>query len=101
MSKAGLQKFDLYIKARQMRQVQAILDKVRDLAPEQRQAWLKDNSIQVEEAFDHFVDESNQVLSHVGLDQESLKLSQTIIKGLRDSMTLVGDVVYRQQELES
>jgi len=101
MSDAQSHKFNLYLKARQMSQIQSVLNRVRNLPPELRQAWLKDNSSQVEEAFSNFIDESNQVLSHVGLDEESLKLSQTIIQGLRDSMTLIGDVVYKQQELES
>jgi len=101
MSDIKSHKFNLYLKARQMGQVQQVLDKVQALSPRQRQSWLKENSKLVDQAFGGFIDESNQILSHVGLDEESLKLSQTIVQGLRDTLNLVGDVVYRQQELES
>ncbi|MFH1967567.1 MAG: hypothetical protein ABIJ03_03600 [Patescibacteria group bacterium] len=101
MTSAQSHKFNLYLKARQMSQVKQAMGQVQHMEPVARQAWMKDNSTQVEQAFDHFIDESNQALNHVGLDEESLKLSQTIVQGLRDSMTMVNHVVYRQQELES
>jgi hypothetical protein len=95
------QKFQLYLKARQMSQAQQVLNDVKLMKPEKRKAWLKENSELVEQAFDGFIQESNQVLGQVGLDEESLKLSQTIVQGIKDSMDLMGDVVYKQQELES
>ena len=95
------QKFQLYLKARQMRQAQVVFNNVKNMKPEQRKIWLKDNSELVEQAFDGFISESNQVLGQIGLDEESLKLSQTIVQGIKDSMNLMGETVYREQELES
>lgn len=95
------QKFQLYLKARQMNQARKVLDNVKKMESKQRQQWLKENSELLEEAFEGFINESNQVLAQVGLDDESLKLSQDIVRGIKESMSLMGDVVYKQQELES
>ena len=95
------QKFALFLKARQIRQVSEVLTKIQALPTKQRELWMKQNADLFSSAFDHFIDDSNQVLNHVELDDEALNLSRDIIQGLKDSLSAVGKIFYREQELKA
>lgn len=96
-----LSKFGLFVKAREIDQARDTLNHLQLLSTDQRKTWFQENGDLLNAIFNRFIDDSNALLNGVEMDDESLQLSRHIVEGLRDSMNLVGEMVYQSQELEA
>lgn len=96
-----LSKFGLFVKAREIDQARDALHHLQLLSIDQRKTWFEENGDLLNAIFNRFIDDSNALLNAVEMDDESLQLSYRIVEGLRESMHLVGEMVYQSQELEA
>jgi len=82
-------RFDLYLKNRQLKELEEVLQHIAALPDKEQRKWIDDNADIIHQGFDNFVDDSNNVLQRVTFDSETLELSEDLVVSLRDVLNLV------------
>jgi len=82
-------RFDLYLKNRQLKELEVVLKRIVDMPDKEQQEWIEENADIIHQGFDNFVDDSNNVLQRVSFDSETLELSEDLVVSLRDVLNLV------------
>lgn len=94
-------KFNLFLKAHEINEIQKVLRHVMLLPPENRTQWVEENGEIIQSAFDSFIDDSNLVLEDMLIDDESLQLSQELINSLKNALSIVENILSDDQTLQS
>lgn len=94
-------KFNLFLKAHELKEVSKILEQVLLLPQDQRNAWVEENGEMLSEAIDIFVQDSNLTLEEVTMDSETLELSKELVLSLRDTMNIIQGILFDRQKLAS
>lgn len=94
-------KFNLYLKARELKELSKVLENVLLLPEKKRKAWAKENSEFINKALDSLVQESNATLSELSFDDETLQLSKDLIVSLRDTVDMFHGLLYETKKLSS
>lgn len=94
-------KFNLYLKAHELKEVSKVLEQILLLPQEQRAAWVEENGEMLSEAMDIFVQDSNLTLEEVTMDTETLELSKELVLSLRDTMDIIQGILFERQKLSS
>lgn len=94
-------KFNLYLKAHELKEVSRVLEEIMLLPPEKREDWVSENGDILSEAVEIFVQDSNLALEDVTMDSETLELSKELVLSLRDTMSIVQGILFDKQKLAS
>lgn len=97
----GIPKFDLAMRTRELRELEAILRNAHDLEPQAKQAWIQENGELLSDAFDQFLAETNPTLENLAFDTEVLDLSKELVSTLRDTSELLDGLVGAAPRLRS
>ena len=91
-------KFNLYLRAYELRVVQRSLEKIAQKPTEEKEALLIEYADMVHQAFDEFIDDSNEILHEVSFDDESLELSATLVTSLQTVISLAQGILHTQKD---
>ena len=94
-------KFRLFLKVREIKGIQKILDEVQMLPFEERERWIDEYGEMINEAIDEFVDDSGITIENIFSDDEALALSQELIFTLKETISTVEGIMYEDAQLES
>lgn len=94
-------KFDLYVKTREMKQLEQSLKHILLLPKSERQIWLQDHEELVNDLLESFVSDSTLALDGLQLDSEAMKLSVDFVTTLRDVMNTIRGILEDAQSLSS
>lgn len=97
----GSAKFNLFLKAHELKEVSKILEQILLLPQDERTAWVEENGEILSEAIDIFVQDSNLTLEEVTMDTETLELSKELVLSLRDTMNIIQGILFDRQKLAS
>lgn len=88
-------RFDLFLKVRQIKQLELVVQNLKAQRLPERRAWLQANHTLMTDLVNEFTDESLSKLQGVATDPESVKLSVDLISNLRQTLLsldgLMGD----------
>jgi|GEM_PF-2759024 len=79
-------KFQLFVKVREIQQLAKILQEVKLKNSSERLIWLKENEAIIATMVDTFTDDSLAQLQGLTADQETVKLSVTLMTELRQTL---------------
>lgn len=91
------QKFGLYLKAREVRQLAEVLQSLSTRTKLERLAWLRENEPVVAELVNTFTDESIATLDGAAMDRESMQLSVELMSDLRRALLMIDGLFYDQR----
>ncbi len=94
-------KFRLFLKTREIQQVNSLLQHVLMMPGGDRAQWIDEYGDLVHQAFDALVDDSNAVLDDLPFDDEVLELSHTLVVSLRDALAMMEGILHDRQQLVS
>lgn len=97
----GAVKFGLYVKTREMKQLEQSLKHILLLPKSEREVWLEDHEELVNELLESFVSDSTLALDGLQLDPEAMKLSVEFVTTLRDVMNTLRGILEDAQSLSS
>lgn len=100
-SHTGSTKFNLFLKAHEMKQVEELLRQVMMLPKKERKQWVKENGALMHEAYELFIEDSSLTLEEMNFDSESLELSKELVTALRDTSNIVQGILSEKQNLTS
>ncbi len=95
------QKFVLYLKVREITEVNKALDDALKLPVNQQKKWADENGTILDTALNAFIDETNVILEKISLDDEILDLSEKLVVGLKNAVQSIDKLLGPQDELES
>ena len=95
------QRFVLYLKVREITQVNKVIRKALRLPIHEQKRWADENGMILDTALNAFIDDTNILLEKISLDDEILDLSEKLVVGLRDAVHNVDKLLGPQEELES
>ncbi|MFZ5376545.1 MAG: hypothetical protein ACOZAN_02640 [Patescibacteria group bacterium] len=85
----GEEKFELYLKARQISQANEILRDVVKLDRTSRKKWFLENADFVSQMMETFMDSSFQVIDGLQMDNEAMELSSQFVTSLREITSIL------------
>ncbi len=91
------QKFGLYLKAREVRQLAEVLQALSSRSKQERLDWLRENEPVVAELVNAFTDESIATLDGATMDRESMQLSVELMSDLRRALLMLDGLFYDQR----
>lgn len=91
------QKFGLYLKAREVRQLAEVLQGLSSRSKQERLHWLRENESVVAELVNTFTDESIATLDGAAMDRESMQLSVELMSDLRRALLMLDGLFYDQR----
>lgn len=94
-------KFKLYLKVREIKGIQKILNDIEQLPLGDREEWIEEYGDMINTALDEFVDDSSFSFENIFTDDETLALSQELVVTLRDTIQTVEGMLYPDTLLES
>lgn len=94
-------KFNLYLKTHELKEVSKILESVALLPEKERKAWAEEHGEMLNRALDSFVQASNETLSDLTMDEETLQLSKELILSLRDTVDMAHGILFERTKLTS
>ncbi|MCB9813359.1 MAG: hypothetical protein H6772_03055 [Pseudomonadales bacterium] len=94
-------KFVLYLKNKEVKEINKVLNKVMQLSKAEQEVWKKQYGEIVDYALDLFVDDSNLVLKKISLDKEVLHLSQKLVISLEKAVKSVEAILGSESQLSS
>jgi hypothetical protein len=94
-------KFDLYLKARELRQLSEYLEKVLLRSAQYRQRWIQENRPVLESLLKVFSEDSNLSLAGIQLDAEAASLSMELAVSLRQTVAMINALFYSNDGLRS
>lgn len=94
-------KFGLFVKTRELKQLQASLREVLLMNGDKRNEWLQSNETLINEMLEDFVSDSTLALDGIQLDSEALQMSMEYVSSLRDVMTTMRSIMDDSRTLTS
>jgi hypothetical protein len=95
------QRFVLYLKVREISEVNRALKKALRLSPHEQKQWAQENGKILDQALNAFIDDTNLILEKLSLDDEILDLSEKLVTGLKRAALNIDKLLGPQEELES
>ncbi len=95
------QRFVLYLKVREIEEVNKALENALKLPINEQKKWAEDNGFILDTAMNAFIDDTNVILEKISLDEEILTLSERLVVGLRNAIQNIDQLLGPQEELES
>lgn len=95
------QKFVLYLKIREINEVNIALKQALKLPINEQQKWATENGTILDKALNSFIDDTNVILEKITLDDEILDLSEKLVVGLKNAVQNIDKLLSPQEELES
>lgn len=92
--------FDLYLKNRELKQINSFLRKISLWDRQIRLRWLADNQDVLDQLVDSFMEDSNLVFHGIKLQGEALQLSVELVTSLREAMTVIRSLVKVAKNVE-
>ncbi len=93
-------KFSLFLKAREIKQITTVLERIMIMPTQERRKWFRDHGDMVQESFDTMIDDSNQLFDGIRLDDETLELSQDLLVSLREAVYMLEHLSQDAQRLK-
>lgn len=87
-------KFDLFLKAREVKQLAEVLQGLSTKSKVERLDWLRQNESLVANLVDTFTDESLSTLEGASMDREMMKLSMEMMSNLRRALLMLDGLFY-------
>ncbi len=87
-------KFDLFLKAREVKQLAEVLQGLSTKSKTERLDWLRQNENLVGGLVDTFTDESLSTLEGASMDREMMKLSMEMMSNLRRALLMLDGLFY-------
>jgi len=94
-------KFVLYLKNKEIKEVNKVLSKVLQLPKVEQEIWKKEYGEIIDHALDLFVNDSNSVLSKLSLDGEVLELSHKLVISLQEAIDSAETILGSEAKLSS
>ncbi len=94
-------KFDLYLRSREMQQIVFHLEKVMLKKKSERELFVTENKVFLDNLMKTFVDDSNLTLEGMQVDQETAQLSMQLAMDMRKSISLINALFYGVEGLRS
>lgn len=88
------QKFDLYLKAREVKQLAEVLQGLSSKSKAERLNWLRQNENLVANLVDTFTDESLSTLEGASMDREMMTMSMELMANLRRALLMLDGLFY-------
>src|SRR3990167_4486913 len=79
-------KFDLYVKAAEIKQIADSLENVVLLPEKKRKQWLESHEELIKDLMESFMDDSMLAMDGMYLDPEASKLSVELVSNMRNAM---------------
>ena len=95
------QQFVLFLKVREITEVNSALDKALRLPMHEQKKWAEENGKILDIALSTFIDDTNVILEKLSLDDEILNLSEKLVVGLKNAVQSIDQLLGPQEELES
>jgi len=95
------QRFVLFLKVREITEVNRALDGALELPVNQQKKWADENGKILDNALNTFIDDTNVILEKISLDDEILELSEKLVVGLKNAVQSIDKLLGPQKELES
>jgi hypothetical protein len=95
------QQFVLYLKVREITEVNSALDIALRLPLHEQKKWAHENGQILDFALNTFIDDTNVILEKLSLDDEILSLSEKLVTGLKNAVQSIDELLGPQDELES
>ena len=95
------QKFVLFLKVREITEVNKALDIALSLPVNEQKKWAEENGSILDTALNAFIDDTNVILEKISLDDELLDLSEKLVVGLKSAVQNIDKLLGPQEELES
>jgi hypothetical protein len=95
------QRFVLYLKVREITEVNRALNDALSLPVHEQKKWADENGLILDTALNNFIDDTNVILEKIALDDEILDLSEKLVVGLRSAVQNIDKLLEPQEELES
>lgn len=91
-------KFNLYLRTYELRAVQRSLEIIAQKPKAERESLLAEYADLVHQAFDDFIDDSNEILQDVSLDDEALELSANLVNSLQEVVSLIQGILNQEKD---
>lgn len=88
-------KFDMYVKIQELRQISEGLKSIEKLPSADKYAWIEENEAYIMEMMESVLYDSVGIIDGIQLDTESMKLSIELVSTMRDTMTIVQNMLSR------
>lgn len=85
--------FDLYLKNRELKQINHSLRKISQWNTGARTRWLTDNQDVLDQLVDSFMDDSALIFDGLKLQGEALNLSVELVSNLREVMAIIRNLL--------
>lgn len=93
-------KFSLFLKTREIKQLTKALEKIMVLPAHERRKWFREHGELIQTSFDNMIDDSNNLFEDIRLDDEMMELSQDLIVSLREAVYLLEHLTQDSQQLK-
>jgi hypothetical protein len=82
-------KFDLYVKAKEVRHISNSLKKILAMPEELRREWIDQNEDMIASLMNSFMDDSVLAIDGMQLDEESMELSVSLVTEMRATLNMI------------
>ncbi len=93
--------FDLYLRNREVSQINSSLQKILLWDLPARKTWFNDNQEVIEQLMDAFMQDSTLALDGAKLQGEALQLSVELMTNLREATTVIRSLAHGRDRLEN
>jgi hypothetical protein len=90
-------KFDLYVKAKEVRQISKSLRKIMTLPEERRREWVDQNEDMIADLMNSFMDDSVLAIDGLQLDEESMQLSVSLVTEMRSTLNMIHQMLDNEE----
>ncbi|MBD3279760.1 MAG: hypothetical protein GF390_03545 [Candidatus Pacebacteria bacterium] len=94
-------KFALYLKTREILQINHQLQEVSLMDKKTRYQWLDQHEEMINQLLASFMDDSMLVMNGIELDREGMKMATQLMINLRDAINLVRSLLYGRKRMKS
>jgi hypothetical protein len=94
-------KFNLFLRAREIKHLTTALHQVTRLPKKQRDVWVEENGQFLADEFEDFISASNMTFEGLTIDEETVELSRNLVFSLKEALTTVQGMLHVPAELES
>lgn len=84
-----MNKFDLYLKTREIDKIHDIIESVLEKSRSEQKYWFSENQEVIADMLDSFMLDSVSILDGVRLDPESMQLSVQLMEKLKSTMRMM------------
>ena len=91
-------KFDLFLKTREIQQINSSLRHVTLLPKRQQQAWVKSNQDLIHKYMDNLTQDMFEVLDDMSLDRDAIQETISCVTQLRELVTMLNSLMTDQKK---